>query len=234
MKRLFFSILLTIFALLSVRAADNFKRYSLNIKDFAELKVVGSINVVHHCNADSAGIVSFIAPEEMSHLILFSNNNNKLKIELTTDGAPITGLPTVHVYSTFISNVENSGDSTVTVANPVPASSFKARIIGNGALIAHNLHATQVTGKIDTGCGHMVLNGKASESKLNNTGKGRLEAGNLICEEVKITVLGTGPIDCYATEKVTVKGLGSSHIYVKGNPKEIVNRSIGAKVELVD
>lgn len=210
------------------------ERYSLDIKDFSELKVVDGINVIHHCNPDSAGIVTFVSDEDISHRILFSNNKNRLKIELVTDGVKITDLPTVTVYSSFLAKAENSGDSTLTIVSPSPAASFKARIIGNGTLIARDLHATQVEGKIDTGRGHMVLTGKTSVAKLSNTGTGKLEAGALMADEVNCTVLGTGPIDCYATEKLSVKGLGSNHIYVKGKPKEIVNRTIGAKIEQVD
>lgn len=227
----FLSILLTF--LTCFHALGN-ERYSLNIKDFSEINVIDGINVIHKCNADSAGIVTFVSTDDISHRILFSNNKNKLKIELATNGVEIKNLPTITVYSSFLGKAENSGDSTLIIERPVPSSSFKARITNNGTLIVNNVHATVVEGKIETGHGHIVIDGKASIVKLTNVGKGTLEAGNLKANEVNCTILGTGPIDCYATEKLSVKGMGSNHIYVKGHPKEIVNRSIGAQIEQVD
>ncbi|MBO5052779.1 MAG: DUF2807 domain-containing protein [Muribaculaceae bacterium] len=225
------SIFLSILTSFQALGAD---RYSLNIKDFSEIDVIDGINVIHKCNSDSAGIVTFVSTDDIAHRILFSNNKNKLKIELVTDGAVIKNLPTITVYSSFLGKAENSGDSTLIVENPVPASSFKACITNNGTLIVHNVHATQVDAKIETGRGHIVIDGKASSVKLTNVGKGTLEAGNLKADEVSCIVLGTGPIDCYATEKLIVKGMGSNRIYVKGHPKEIVNRTIGAKIEQVE
>ena len=171
--------------------------YELNVKPFEELQVVNGINVTYRCNTDSAGYVRFSCDPDISSMVLFSNNKNKLKIELSDEitDAQRQRLPTVTVFSAFLSKVENSGDSTVYVDTPSPAATFKARIVGNGTLIARGLHATTVEGKIATGHGHLVLAGEAQTVKLNNTGTGTIEAGTIkatrawYCESV-ILVFG--------------------------------------------
>lgn len=203
--------------------------FALNVKDFSELKVVDGINVIHKCLPDSAGWVCFDGDESIAPQILFSNDKNKLKIELANDGQPIPNLPVIHVYSSFLAQAENSGDSTLTILAPKPAASLKLRIIGNGTIVAKDIHATKAEGKIDTGKGHLVMTGKVQNVKLSNTGTGRIEAGSLQAETGKCSILGTGPIDCAVSQELTIVGLGSGTVYIKGKPT-IKNRTIGVKV----
>lgn len=225
MKKILFAIIAAIvFATTSLAAP-----YALNIKDFSEIKVVDGINVVHKCMGDSAGWIVFDSPESIAPKILFSNDKNQLKIELSTDGENIQGLPTIHVYSSFLARAENSGDSTLTIVSPAPGSSLKLRVIGNGTIIAKDIHATSAEGKIDTGKGHIVMTGTVQNVKLSNTGTGRIEAGSLQATSGKCSILGTGPIDCSVSDELTIVGLGSGTVYLKGKPK-IKNRTIGVKV----
>lgn len=205
--------------------------YELNVKPFEELQVVNGINVTYRCNTDSAGYVRFSCDPDISSMVLFSNNKNKLKIELSDEitDAQRQRLPTVTVFSVFLSKVENSGDSTVYVDTPSPAATFKARIVGNGTLIARGLHATTVEGKIATGHGHLVLAGEAQTIKLNNTGTGTIEAGTIKATTGRCSIYGTGSVDCWVTNELTVMGLGSGKIYLKGSPTT-KNRTLGIKV----
>lgn len=205
--------------------------YELNVKPFDELQVVNNINVIYRCSNDSAGYVRFSCDPEISSMVLFSNNKNKLKIELSDEitDAQRHRLPTVTVFSSFLSKVENSGDSTVYVDTPSPASTFKARIVGNGTLIARGLRATTVEGKIATGHGHLVLAGEAQTVKLNNTGTGTIEAGTIKATIGRCTIYGTGTVDCWVTNELTVTGLGSGKIYLKGSPMT-TNRTLGIKI----
>ena len=205
--------------------------YELNVKPFEELQVVNGINVTYRCNTDSAGYVRFSCDPDISSMVLFSNNKNKLKIELSDEitDAQRQRLPTVTVFSAFLSKVENSGDSTVYIDTPSPAATFKARIVGNGTLIARGLHATTVEGKIATGHGHLVLAGEAQTVKLYNTGTGTIEAGTIKATTGRCSIYGTGSVDCWVTNELTVMGLGSGKIYLKGSPTT-KNRTLGIKV----
>lgn len=205
--------------------------YELNVKPFDELQVVNDINVIYRCSNDSAGYVRFSCAPDISSMILFSNNKNKLKIELSDEitAAQKQRIPTITVFSSFLSKVENSGDSTIYVETPSPASTFKARVVGNGTLIARGLRATTVEGKIATGHGHLVLAGEAQTVKLNNTGTGTIEAGTIKANIGRCTIYGTGSVDCWVTNELTVTGLGSGKIYLKGTPT-IKNRTLGIKI----
>jgi hypothetical protein len=207
--------------------------YSLNVQDFSELNVTDAINVEYRCSADSAGWAFFTCEPELTNKLIFSNNKDRLRIQLSNDGEKISKLPTIVVYSSTLTKLENAGDSTVTTKQTASVPTLKIKVIGNGTIIAQNLNATSIDAGINTGCGHLVLSGVAKRVSLKNVGTGPIEAGGLHAEEGKCTVLGTGPIDCTVSDKLTVAGAGTGKVYYKGTP-EVTNRSLGIKAVRVD
>ncbi len=208
--------------------------YKLEVKDFNELKVTDGINVVYKCSNDSAGMAFFECEPDFTRKLIFTNNKSRLQIQVDLNGEKVDNLPTIRVYSTMLDKVENSGDSTVRVSVPVAVSEFKAKVIGNGTLIVNDIRAHKVDASISTGNGHIVINGVTRRAKLSNVGTGVLEAAGLKAEDVKCNVVGTGSIDCNASERLTVVGAGSGKVFYGGTPEKITNRSLGVKAVSVD
>ena len=207
---------------------QSFQQYVIDVGDFNELQVIDDINVVYKNNPDSVGFAVFSCKAEVVPALIFSNNKNKLKIEQNTDVIlSDKSLPTVTVYSDFLQYVENSGDSTVMIENPAPGPVFKTRVIGNGTIIAKNIHFTRTEGNLDTGKGHIVLSGVTRSFNFKNIGKGRIEASGLVAETGSIIIMGTGIIDCQVTDNLVVKGMGTGKVYVIGNPT-IKKRALGS------
>lgn len=199
----------------------------LEVQDFSQLQVSDPVNVIYRNVPDSAGYAVFeTTPDVIPHLI-FTNNKNKLRIQVNDANLIKHRLPTITVYSNFLTQAENSSDSTLLVDSPAPASFFKARIIGNGTLVVRNLHTNETEGKLDTGKGHLVLTGVTRNVKLSNVGTGQIEAGGLEAETGTITVLGTGPTDVNVSTELSVKGLGTGKVYLKGKPN-VKNRTLGS------
>lgn len=218
----------------ALAAAAQTKDYMLKLDDFEDLRVVDGINVEVRCSEDSAGMVTFSCKPEMADMLMFESGKGRLKMQVALDdGGPVQGLPTVHAYCKTLTRVENSGDSTVAVHLTGPQTAFKARVIGNGTIVAEGIYTNSAEGRISTGHGHIVLNGRAARVKLSNIGTGPIEAGALNAKEVKCWVLGTGNIDCHATENLTVMGAGSGTVYYTGAPKSVTNRTIGVKAVAV-
>lgn len=225
MKRILTALMCLVAAFAFVRAAEP-QRYLLDLKDFGEIKVTDGINVEWRCSADSAGLVTFTTTPEMVTNIILSNNKNCLRVQLADTDWPLHHLPTLTVYSNFLGKAENSGDSTLVLQTPPPTAELKMRVVGNGTIIARGVHATTVDAKIDTGNGRIVLQGTAQWVKLRSLGSGTIEAGELHAENGSLQLAGTGSIDCWVTNELTVKGLGSGKVYCKGDPK-IKNRTLG-------
>lgn len=215
--------------------AESPAHYRLEVQDFKELKVTDDINVDYYCSPDSAGWVEFECDPDMASSLILTNNKDCLHIQVATEMLNRSDLPTMRVYSSSLTKVENSGDSTVRVLSNIPVVSFKARIVGNGTLIVRNIETASVDAGISTGKGHLVIGGgKAAKAKLSNVGTGPIEAGGLAVSRLKVWAFGTGPVDCWAVETLSIYGAGSNTVYYRGQPEKITNRSIGVKLIHID
>lgn len=230
MKRITAVIALFIAMAGSLSAQKTLQQFVLDIKDFTTLKVVDGLNVDYKCNPDSAGLVVFQTEPNRSSEILFEANKGKLSIMLASRENIPSDLPTITVYSRFLSEVENDGDSLVRVLTVSPAPKFKAQLVGNGRLAVRNIDTNELNAKIISGNGSIVIAGSADLAKLNVTGTGAITADELKAREVNCTMLGTGTIGCFPVEKLEIKGMGTGTIYYKGDP-EIKNK--GLKLKLI-
>ncbi|MDE5839005.1 MAG: DUF2807 domain-containing protein [Paramuribaculum sp.] len=230
MKKLFITLTLTALGY-SLSYSQEITRYELDVKDFVELKVTDGINVDYVCNPDSAGKAVFYSSSEMASQIMFKPGPTKLEILLAPKEERINReLPTVTVYSKYLSFVENSGDSLVRILSVAPGPKFKARVIGNGRISVRNVDANTVEGALDTGKGYITIFGTCTEAKLNCTGTGHIQADGLVAQNVNCRLAGTGTIGCNAVKTLNIMGIGSGTVFYKGDP-QIKKRAMGVKVE---
>lgn len=223
-------ILLTITALCSLAATyAQVKDYRLDIGDFHELTVANNIPVVYKNSVDSAGLAFYTCTPEVASTIAFSNEKAKLKIQYNQD-SEVTTTPVITVYSSTIDKVTNWGDSTIVIEQMTPTSQFKAKVIGNGDITVLNLVTTKAEAAVQAGSGHIYISGKAQNAKFELASAGSIEGGNMEATQVTCSLVGTGSIDCYAVEKLNVRGLGTGKVYYRGNPKSIKNHGVGIKV----
>lgn len=233
MKKSFLTLLISFVAVATIQA-QQLSRYELDVNDFKELKIIEGINVNYICNSDSAGRAVFITNDTVASALTFNNTKDRLEIRFFGKRLSNVTIPTVTVYSKFLTKVENNGDSTVRIMSVNPCPEFKARLIGNGRLIVNNIDVTHIDGSIDTGNGQLVLHGKAKSAKLSNTGVGTIQADDLISSETKCILLGSGTIGCQAKKSLHVSGVTSGKIYYRGEPKEIKNRAVGVTLVPLD
>ncbi|MBD5224572.1 MAG: hypothetical protein HDS68_01220 [Bacteroidales bacterium] len=239
-KKLVATLIVFIFAASAPTATgadDVRKRYELKVGDFTKLDVEDSFNVEYRCSHDSAGLAVYTTVPSLADKIIFENNNKgKLKIEkpFRQDGQLDEGLPTITVYSRFLKEVSNGGDSTVRVVNIRPTMEIKATVIGNGRVILRDLECSKFDGAIKTGNGTLVVTGKCENATLVNTGVGTIQADNLEANNVSAQFLGTGTTGCWPVETLKVKGVMSGKLYYRGNSAKIKNYSMGVKIYNLD
>ena len=221
--------IITLFTATSAVSAQELRKYELDVKDFYDLRVIEGVTVDYKCNPDSAGMATFTTTADLASVLMFSNNKNRLDVEISTDGIDYTNLPRITVYSRFLNSVENSGDSLVRVLTLNPTAAFKARLIGNGSLAVYGINSTSVEASLDTGNGTITLYGKAESAKYNLVGTGSIQADELTAGSIKCSLLGTGFVGCDPTTTLTIVGASSGKVYYKGSPS-IKNRSIGVKI----
>ena len=227
MKLKAFFSLMFLFGFIGVQAADLVK-YELNVGEFHELKVTDGLNVIYSCNPDSAGLAVFTSPSSQASAFIFNNNKGKLSMKISTENVGVTNLPVVTVYSTYLTKIENAGDSLVKVVNVANGPKFTAKLIGNGRMSVQGVKATEVTAALSTGNGTLVINGECEHVNFNCPGTGVIQADGLEAQTASVKAGGTGSIGLWAVKTLSVMGMGSTKLYYKGNP-EIKNRSVGIK-----
>lgn len=224
--------LITLIALVTLAVTAVAETYTLRVNDFSRLKIVDPINVDYHqCSTDSAGLVKFTCPsKELASMIGIQQDKDRLILSYTEMGATPTDLPTVHVYSSFLTQVENAGDSLVRVLTVSSCPEFKAKQIGNGRIVVRDIRANKVGASLATGNGSIILYGTCNEASFSMTGTGLIQADGLKAKSVKIKAVGTGQIGCFPSEELKIRGLAATRVFYKGSP-EIINQSLGVKLE---
>lgn len=204
------------------------EKYKVEVGQFDKLKVTDNVNVVYRCLPDSSGYVQYEGGKEFADAFIITPKNGTLRIQVSTEDVGNPNLPTLYVYSDFLTSVENSSSFSVIVENPAPCAEFSAKEVGNGSVTVENLKANVVKAMLATGNGTVNISGRCQEAQLKMVGTGVISADRLEADDVKCKILGSGSIGCWPLEKMTVKGIGSTKIYYKGDP--VVKKSGGGKL----
>lgn len=216
----------------SAERAHKTGAYDLKVADFSKIDLVDGFNVEYHCSDDSAGIITFETTNDIASKILFEVKKEKLVIQKAFHGPDEMrlGLPTIHVYSRFLTEVRNSGDSTLVVNSPKSTVKFKAEVIGNGRIVVRDIDCSKFDGAINTGNGTLVVSGKCIDATLTNTGVGTIQADGLQADRASCRFFGKGTTGVWATEVLQVKGALPGKLYYRGTPAKIKNYSVGVKI----
>lgn len=233
LRHIILPIALTVSAVTAM-AQSSEAPYSATLGEFTQLRIRHNIPVDYVCSNDSSGIITFSGTKELTEALTF-DLSSKGKLTISLEPRTFSGkVGRVTVRSRHLVSVNNEGDSAVRVLSVSPCPVFKAKQTGNGNISIRNIDANQVEIATKLGHGSITVNGTCDVAKLNCTGTGAISAGDLTAKEVKCTVLGTGTVDCNASQALSIMGAGSGLVYYAGNPSDIKNRSAGVKIEAID
>lgn len=194
---------------------------------FDQLSLTGNIDIIYSSLPDSIGMAAYDSSEDYSEAIEITNNKGHLNIK-EKPGHDMGKMPKIRVYSDYLSKVNNEGNAEITVNLSAATPTFSASLVGNGCIICDGIKATDVSASITTGNGTIVLRGKCTDANFKLTGTGVIQADDLEARNVKCFALGTGTIGCHPSEKLDVRGVGSTKIYYLGDPE--IKKVGGAKL----
>lgn len=212
--------------------AQELHDYAIKVGDFSKLKVSDNCNVIYTTNPDSLGYAYFRAEREFADAFIFSNSSGTLKIQVNTEDVGKKGLPTVHIASRFLTDIESSSTLKVSISSPAPCAIIKSTLIGNGTLIVEGVNSDKAEASLKTGNGTLTISGSCQQAKLSMLGTGTLQADMLKANEVSCRILGSGTIGCWPVEKLSTSGIGSTKVYYKGNPVSVKKRGGGKLLRL--
>ncbi len=201
------------------------QQYKIEVGQFDKLKISDNVNVVYRCVPDSTGWAQYSGAKEFADAFILTPKGGTLRIQVSTEDVGNPDLPVLYVYSDFLTSVENSSNFTLTVENPAPCAVFSAKEIGNGSIVVEGLKANTVKASVTTGNGMVSVAGSCRDAVFQMVGTGIIAADRLEAQNVQCKILGSGTIGCWAQEKLTSKGIGSTKIYYKGEP--VIKKSGG-------
>lgn len=220
---------LLLFTLISFSLNAEVQDYKVEVGQFDKLKILDNVNVVYRCNPDSTGFVQYRGEKEFADaFIITPKSDGTLRIQVSTEDVGHPDLPTLYVYSDFLTSVENSSAFSVLVENPNPCAEFKATQIGNGSVTVENVKTNKLMATLNTGNGTVNVSGTTLTAVLKMVGTGIISADRLKADDVQCKILGSGSIGCWPEVSLSVKGIGSTKIYYKGDPK--IKKSGGGKL----
>lgn len=219
-------------AAVSPAMGEKITKYTNFCGTFDKVQVCDNVNVVYKCSTDSAGYVSFIGAKRFANAFIVSNSKGKLKIQVNTEDVNDPELPTLNIYSNFLNKIENSSEKRLEIINIAPCPQLTVRQIGNGTIAVNDIKSDKLTASIATGNGTIILTGSATEAKYVMVGTGLIQADLLRADVVNCRVVGSGSIGCWPDESLSVRGLGSTKVYYRGNP--VIKKSPGLKIFSLD
>lgn len=202
--------------------------YNYEVGPFDRLSVRGNFNIVYRCNPDSSGFARYESDKDVSAAIDITTSKGKLSIKEVNDAYHSRPLPTIYVYSDFITQIESEENATVTAHLSMATPKLSLKMMGNGKISATGVRSTNVNASIQTGNGTIAIEGKCTTADFKMTGTGVIQADALEADNVKCSVLGTGTIGCWANDLLDVRGIGTTKIYYKGDPR--IKKIGGAKI----
>lgn len=222
------TLLLSIITFMAVYAGET-RHYEMKVGLFDKVKVLDNVNVVYRNLPDSIGYVQYYGDEEFDDaFILRVTDNGTLKIQVSSEDVGAPDLPTLFIYSDFLTGVENSSNFNMTIESVAPCPEFRVTQVGNGSIVVERIRATKVWATINTGKGSITLGGESDAASFKMVGAGLIAADRLKTNNVTCTIVGTGSIACWAVENLSLKGVGTTKVYYKGNPQ--IKKSGGGKL----
>ena len=199
-------------------SAEHIHTYTHNVGQFDAIKVQDDVNVIYRCTPDTTGVVTYKGTEDFDNAFILTNNNGLLKIQVITEDLGKPDLPTLYIYSDFLSKIINYSDFDITAESIAPCARLDITQMGNGEINVQGIKATEVKAKITAGCGNISLSGSCGEARFQMVGTGVIQADALKADHVFCRILGGGPIGCCPLQTLKTRGIGSTSIYYRGEP----------------
>ncbi len=131
----------------------------------------------------------------------------------------------INAYITMpeVKELKISGSGNILGKSPVTSDKLVIRVNGSGD-IDLEIEAKELESRI-SGSGEILLKGVVESHEYQISGSGELKGYDLVTENLKIKISGSGKCEVFVSNKLDVKVSGNGKVYYRGNPK-IVNQRI--------
>jgi hypothetical protein len=216
-----------------VKGNGNVITKNLTTADYDAIGVAGAFYVT--LVEGNEGKITLKGEENLLDYVIVETKNSELKIKtekgynlLPSKGKKIE----IIVPVKDISAVSLAGSGDVIGNLTIQSSHFKASLAGSGD-IKLRLETETIEASL-SGSGDIKLSGKSINLEASVAGSGDIEAFELMTQNSKVNVSGSGNISTNCSEFIEARVAGSGDIEYKGNPKKIDTKVAGSgKIKMI-
>lgn len=234
MKKLqpvFFALVLLLAAGLVLQSfSSRFERHpdgkDVQINAFTSLEVDGPFDV--YFTQDNTVSARVEADASIADDIAFNQSDNILRIRFAkgkehTDNGEIK----IYLSTPELQGVKIAGSGDFHSQNTLSSdNNLDLEIAGSGNVYAQ-LSVMSLAASI-AGSGDMKLEGDAHQMRVSVAGSGDFGGSKLTCQEVSVSVTGSGDARVYASKKLTASIAGSGDVVYGGKPASVEKNVSGS------
>jgi hypothetical protein len=215
-----------------IRGNGNLKTENRNETGFKGVESSGSFDLYVSTGATTA--VKIEADENIIPYIETYVDGDILKID-TKDGYWLSPKRQAKIFVSApdYHRIKSYGSGNIIGENKIVGTQKLDLGVSGSADIKMEVDAPEIDADI-TGSGNLVLAGKTKAFRSSVSGSGNVRAYDLLAEETRVRVAGSGNADVYASVSLDVSVAGSGDVRYKGNGKISSNIAGSGGVKKVD
>lgn len=215
-----------------VRGNGNVKTEERTQSDFKGVESYGSFDI--YVSTGPQATVKIEAEENLLPYIETYVDGDVLKID-TKDGFNLNPQRQLKVFITApdYRRIKSYGSGNIVGETKITSTEKLVVGVAGSADIKMEVDAPEIDADI-TGSGNCQLNGKTRVFHSSVSGSGEIRAYDLLAEETKVRISGSGNADVYASVKLDVSVAGSGDVRYKGAGHVSSNIAGSGHVKKVD
>ncbi|MDE3143632.1 MAG: DUF2807 domain-containing protein [Bacteroidota bacterium] len=200
-----------------VKGNGNIITQDRNIRVANKIKLAGSYDV--EIAKGSSAAVKVEADDNLMPHIIVENEGDWLIIK-SRDHERLISDKTIKIYITTdeLEAVELAGSGNIIGKDKFTGNNkLDLSIAGSGDMNL-DINTPRVKASI-AGSGNIILSGETKDQEIHIAGHGDYKAENLKSENAEVHIAGSGNVNLFADNSLTINIAGSGDVFYRGNPK---------------
>jgi hypothetical protein len=200
----------------TVTGSGNLLRQTRDISGFNEIGLYGSINV--EVKQGTAFRVEVEADDNLMEYIEIKKSGDRLKVSMEGNYSfNYKNNITVRIEMPVLKEAYVAGSGKITTVGVLKQSEkLDVEIAGSGDVVA-DVDCPEVVSSIK-GSGKIKLSGATKKSEVHIAGSGDYLCSNLLSEETRVKIAGSGKAYLHASVNLDISIAGSGDVIYSGNP----------------
>jgi Putative auto-transporter adhesin, head GIN domain len=193
-----------------IRGNGTFKTQSRPAGTFSNVDVRSNIDL--YIKQDSVRSIRIEADENLLEYIIIKTEGDKLIIE-PEDGYKLSGSKKIRVYvsSPVFKKLEASGACDIYGENMITSADAVDIDLSGSSDVKLEVKSPKVEAEL-SGAGSIELKGETKDLFVHGSGSTDIKCFEMIAENVKVEISGSGDAEVFANAKLDVEISGSGHI----------------------